>query len=236
MKRICNYINSTPLNPVLLILFFTIIAYIVLVQTENIEYFFTCIGIGVSIAVVQCSLIQNKIQKDNIKIQLFDKRFTVYKSVLDSVTIIKRDNWDRCLLFNKNDINNQILQVEENLYKSSQLSICLFDKDLYLKLIKVNNAFCKVAQSYKKMLIANIESFKSQNDLLEFITILNSYILSQEGLETKEYDEEIKKKFPKTYNNLMSFSKECNAYLSFIDECGIIKDFGKYIVIDELEK
>lgn len=30
--------------------------------------------------------------------------------------------------------------------------------------------------------------------------------------------------------------KDCNSYLSFIEECGIIDDFNKYIIIDKLDK
>ena len=137
MKKIWNYINNTPLNPILLILFFTIIGGFILVSLENnensMEYFLSCVGLGISAAIVQCTLIQNRIQKDNIKIQLFDKRYNVFQSVLDTITIINRDNWDRCILFNKIDINEQMLLVEENLYKSVQLSVCLFDNDLNSK-------------------------------------------------------------------------------------------------------
>ena len=39
----------------------------------------------------------------------------------------------------------------------------------------------------------------------------------------------------KIYPNLEKFSKDCNSYLSFIDDCGIIDDFNKYIIIDKLE-
>lgn len=62
---------------------------------NSMECFLTCLELGISAAMVQCTLIQNRIQKDNIKIQLFDKRYSVFQSVLDTITLIKRDNWDR---------------------------------------------------------------------------------------------------------------------------------------------
>ena len=101
---------------------------------KSMNVFLTFIGLGISAAVVQCAIIQNTIQKDNIKIQLFDKRYKVYQSVLNSITLIKRDNWDRYILFRGNDINQQFLLVEEELYKSAILSLFLFDDDIYLKL------------------------------------------------------------------------------------------------------
>ena len=79
MKKFWNYINNTPLNPVILILSFTTIGVVLLISLggdeNSMEYFLSCIGLGISAAVVQCTLIQNRIQKDNIKIQLFDKRY-----------------------------------------------------------------------------------------------------------------------------------------------------------------
>ena len=34
----------------------------------------------------------------------------------------------------------------------------------------------------------------------------------------------------------MEFSKECEAYLAFIEQCGILKDLGKYIVVSKLDR
>lgn len=240
MKRVWNYINSRPLNPVILILFFTIIGgiifYIFRESEDAFDYFFTCFGTGISIAVFQCAYIQNQIQKDNIKIQLFDKRYSVYRSVMDTITIIKRDNWDRCILFDNIDTNRQILQIEENLFKSVHLSACLFDADLYTKLIDINNAFCKVAEAYKKMLINNLKSLKTEEEKQEFIALFRSHILSQEETISKDYDKELKEKFPQVYISLMEFNNECSTYISFIENSGIIKDFKEYIIIDRLDK
>lgn len=221
-------------HPIWFVVFFTLLGLIPLFWENNIDLFFVCVGTGISIAVVMCSIAQNKIQKDNIKIELFDKRYSVYQSFLDSITIIKRDNWDRYLLFKENDISKQMLQIEENLFRSVQLSFCLFDKDLCCKLVEVNNAFDKVAESYKEMLVANLDNFTSQKEIQEFFNLLGSQILSKNGLNTQEYEDALKTQFPKTYISIMNFNKECSTYLSFINKCGIIEDFKKYIFIDKL--
>lgn len=125
IKQFWNYINRTPFNPIILILLFTVVGGFLMISLEgnenSMEYFLTCVGLGISAAVVQCTLIQNRIQRDNIKIQLFDKRYSVFQSVLDTITLIKRDNWDRYILFNENDINKQMILIEEDLYKSNFL-------------------------------------------------------------------------------------------------------------------
>ena len=40
---------------------------------KSMNVFLTFIGLGISAAVVQCAIIQNTIQKDNIKIQLLKR-------------------------------------------------------------------------------------------------------------------------------------------------------------------
>lgn len=240
IRKIWNYIDSTPLNPIILILFFTVAGGFLMIslggKENSMEYFLTCVGLGISAAVVQCTLIQNRIQKDNIKIQLFGKRYSVFQSVLDSITIIERNNWDRYFLFNKDDINKEIIIIEENLYKSVQLSVCLFDNNLQSKLIEVNNLFCKVTKAYKNMIIANLSYLEEHKNAQEFISVLKLHILSNNGLNSEEYENDIKTKFPNLYINLLAFSKECDAYISFIKESGIINDLRKYVVVSGLDK
>lgn len=238
-KKLFNSIKNMPMNAILLVIALIMIGYAILFifYTENhpFEYVFTLVNIAFSAIVVACAITQNKIQKNNIKIQMFDKRYAIFQVVLDSLTIIKRDNWDRYLLFKGNDVNKQIIQIEENLYKSVQLSICLFDKDLHLKLISINNAFCKVTKAYKEMLVANVKIQNSQEDIQAFGRLFSPYLLNQGGLNSKEFEQGLKDKFPDTYESIMIFSDECNAYISFVEKSGVIKDFEKYIIVNKLE-
>ena len=119
MKKLLNYLNSKPISPLIIFLCFTILGAITCILIfENSNYAVQCfisfMGLGLSAAIVQCSMIQNSVQKDNIKISLFEKRYTILQTLLDTVTIIKRDNWDRYILFKGNDINYQMIQAEEN--------------------------------------------------------------------------------------------------------------------------
>ena len=139
-------------------------------------------------------------------------------------------------MFNGNDVFKQMIDIEENLYKSVQLSICLFDHDLYVKLCAVNDAFCKVAKSFKNMLVTNIDSLSSEEEVQSFLKQISSQIVSQDGLNSKEYEDKLKDKFPKVYISLKEFTDECDAYISFVEECGIKKEFGKYIVVDKFDR
>ncbi len=237
MKKLLNYLNSKPISPLILFLCFTILGAITCILIfENSNYAVQCfisfMGLGLSAAIVQCSMIQNSVQKDNIKISLFEKRYTILQTLLDTVTIIKRDNWDRYILFKGNDINYQMIQAEENLYKSTQLASCLFDNELCIKLNKANNAFCKVVASYKNLLMENISNLKS-SELKEYIHSFNDALISNKYLN-QEYENFLKNRFPKTYISILNFNKECTDYLSFINDLGIIKDINKYLLVDDL--
>ncbi len=241
MEKVLNYIKRTPVNPLILMLFFTFVGigfFYVFRDTPNeaIDYFFTSLGIGLSAAVLQCYLIQNQIQKDNIRIQLFEKRYLVYQSVVDSITIIRRNNWDRCMLFNEEtNISKQMLEIEENLYRSVQLSSCLFNIEFVNKLTDVNDAFCKVAESYKALLISNLEYNLSEEEKQKFIEAYKLFLLSTQEQNAKDFEDHLKEQLPKIYIGLMEFSNECNKYLALVEQTGIMKDFVNYIVVRDLD-
>ncbi len=234
-----NKIKSTPLNPVWMIVFCCIIGgsnlIIMGADDKSMNVFLTFIGLGISAAVVQCAIIQNTIQKDNIRIQLFDKRYKVYESVLNTITLIKRDNWDRYILFNRNDINQQFLLVEEELYKSANLSLFLFDSDVFLKLKDINNSFDKVAKAYKNMCIANVQSIQADGRTSEYILLFQNFLSSKKS-DSMEYEKQLKNNFPKEYIAIMEFTKECDSYLSVVKKSKILTDIGKYIKVDNLDK
>lgn len=241
MEKVLNYIKRTPVNPLILMLFFTFFGlgfFYIFRDPPNkaIEYFFTSLGIGLSAAVLQCYLIQNQIQKDNIRIQLFEKRYLVYQSVVDSITIIRRNNWDRCMLFNEEtNISKQMLEIEENLYRSVQLSSCLFNIEFVNKLTDVNDAFCKVAESYKALLISCIQHNLSDEEKQKIIEAYKLFLLSTQQQSAKGFEDYLKEQLPNMYIDLMEFSKECEQYLAFVQQTGIMKDFTNYIVVKDLD-
>lgn len=226
-------------NPIWWAILFALIGLLVLILLRDnknaMEYFLTCVGIGISASVVDCSIKQNYIQKDNIRIQLFDKRYNVYKSLIDTITILQRDDWDRHVLLNENDINKQIVLIEDELYKSVYLSECLFDSDVFNKMIEINGAFCKVASSYKNILVANIANLNSQEVMLKFSSTYGKYVLSDSPTALQEYNETLKQELPAIYESLLTFSKDAEAYVDFVSKSGILTDIKKYIRVDKLD-
>ena len=86
------------------------------------------------------------------------------------------------------------------------------------------------------MITANLENLANQGNAQEYLSVLTTHMLSSSGLGSEKYENDLKEKFPNVYINLMEFSKECEAYIKFVEECGILKDLGRYVVVDKLDK
>lgn len=85
------------------------------------------------------------------------------------------------------------------------------------------------------MLVKNIDNL-SEKESLSFLNQISSQILSQEGLNSKAYEDKLKDQFPKVYITFKEFSETCRSYVNLIEESGIKNEFGKYIVVDKLDK
>ena len=239
MKRFC----SKPLNPLILLVFCALLGLVVLFVVADVDramdVFLALLGTGISLALLQSAIIQNTIQKDNIKLQLFDKRYQVLEVILDSITLVRRDNWDRCVMFgadqDTNFINRQIFDTEERLYKAAQLSVSIFDTELIGKIEKVNNAYCAVARSYKKMFVTNLHSLEDQAMRDQFMEIVSKHFIAPEGLDYENMDAELKDSLPELYLPLLEFSQECNKYVNLIKDLKILGDFSRYVIIRDLD-
>lgn len=239
MKILC----SKPLNPLVLIVFFALLGLVGMFVVDDVdsgvEMFLALIGTGISLAVVQTAIIQNAIQKDNIKLQLFDKRYQILQTILDSMTLVRRDNWDRYMLFGAGDdtdfINRQIIDTEERLYKATQLSISIFDSELVGKIEKVNNAYCAVASSYKTMLMTNLHTMEDQAMRDQFMGIVAKHFISPAELDYDKLDSELKEALPKIYLPLLEFARECDNYINLMADLKILGDFNKYVIIRDLD-
>ena len=239
MKRFC----SKPLNPLIILVFCALLGLVVLLIIDNVDramdVFLALLGAGISLALLQSAIIQNAIQKDNIKLQLFDKRYQVLEVILDSIALVRRDNWDRYVMFgsdtNTNIVNRQIIDTEERLYKVTQLSISIFDTELVGKIEKVNNAYCAVAGSYKKMFVTTLLSLENQVMRDQFMAIVSTHFISPEGLDYEKMDAELKDKLPEVYLPLLEFAQECDTYVNLIADLKVLGDFNKYVIIRDID-
>ena len=237
MKRFIRKIINWRTYPVWMILIATLIGLIPLLLLNSIDLFFICVGTGISAAVVQCAIMQNNIQKDNIKLQLFDKRYSVYEVILDSRALIKRNDWGRHILKKGNNISSEILEMEERLDKATKLSTVLFDLDVLDKIIEINNQYCEVANAYKNLLVKGNSLFTSKEDHQNFTFLLSKYLMSNETeADVKEYTNKLKESYPKIYVLINEYSAQCQLYISKIEDSKILSRLAKDIIISDLDK
>lgn len=242
-SKLLYTLRNKPLNPLVLLIFCTLLGLILLFVIDDanqaMDAFLAFLGTGISMALLQSAIIQNAIQKDNIKLQLFDKRYQVLEVILDSISLVRRDNWDRYMMFGSdndpNFINRQIFDTEERLYKATQLSISIFDDELVDKIVKVNNAYCAVARSYKKMFVVNLHSLEDQATRDQFMAIVSKHFIAPEGLDYEKMDSELKDKLSELYMPLLEFSQECDNYVTLITDLKVLGDFSKYVIIRDLD-
>ena len=242
-SKLLYVLKNKPLNPLILLVFCLLIglALLFLIEDSNraLDIFFVLLGSGISMALLQSAIIQNAIQKDNIKLQLFDKRYQVLEAILDSITLVRRDNWDRFMMFgtenDPNFVNRQIFNTEEKLYKAAQLSVSIFDSELVDKIVQVNNAYCTVARSYKKMFVSNLQSLEDQAKRDKFMSIVSKHFVAPEGLDYEKMDAELKNTLPELYLPLLEFSQECDKYVNLIIDLKVLGDFSKYVIIRDLD-
>lgn len=235
-----NNLFKRPLNPLYIILGFTAIALIIAFLASDdpnaLTYFFTVVGLGIYSASVQCAIISNDKQESQIKLELFDKRYQVLQSILDSITLVRRDNWDRLMLFNEKEynINTQIIDIEERLYQVSHLSKHLFDCKLHEKICIINNAFCNVSKTYKITLVQNLSHLHQTDKLNMFIDLIRTYYLDSDENSSIKFEKKLSELFPEEYKNLNDFGKACNEYLELIDRTQILKEFDKYLSLRDI--
>ena len=74
------------------------------------------------------------------------------------------------------------------------------------KLTDVNDAFCKVAESYKVLLISTLEHNPSEEEKQKFIEVYRLFLLSTQKQNAKGYEDYLKEYFPKMYIGLIEFS------------------------------
>ena len=86
------------------------------------------------------------------------------------------------------------------------------------------------------MLVANYNKFISQEQIKAYSDLLKSHVLNDGEMNSIDFENDLKEKFPDIYVSIMDFSKKCDVYLSLIDNSHVIKDFGDYIMIDNLGK
>lgn len=204
------------------------------------DVFLGIIGMGISVLLLITALQQNQIQKDNIKLQMFDKRFAVYEAIVDSRAVAERKDYSDYILSGNTDpftINKLISDVNANLQKQTLLSQALFDNSVYQKVKAICSRFDQITKLHFISLKQNLRLQESDPMQLEaFGALFAKTAMATSSEELKQCDTELMEHFPDIYKTIVDFNEAVAAYSSFIETNGIMGDFDAYLMLDKLDK
>jgi len=173
---------------------------------------------------------QSVILKQNIKIQLFDKRYSVYNALIEAYRFVNRKDIILMVfsnIFNPDELQKKLYEYSENISEKAGLSQTVFDKTIHDKMIKLSmfyhNIFVSYLQLYSNSSNMNLTPRQKQ-DYFKLLVNNNTNI--------SDYNSIIPG-FDKIMNEWTTNVKEFNQYF---EECGIMYDFDKYLLIKDMDK
>ena len=172
---------------------------------------------------------QSVILKRNIKIQLFDKRYSVFNALMEANKFVNRKDIILIVLsgiFYPDELQKRLYEHSENIEAKTILSQTVFDKTIHDKMRNLSmyyhNIFISYIQLYSNS--NNLEVSKAQQQ--EFYKLLRN-----NDLNTSNYNRIIPD-FDKIMNEWTVSVETFNQYFK---ECGIVTDFDKYLLIKDMD-
>lgn len=179
---------------------------------------------------------QNLISKQNIKLQLFDKRYKVFETIVSSSRVVSERNYSNQILSigldDPNFINKKVMESVEKMYDAAILSQTLFDKELSAKIFKANNKYKALTDIHFKIIKQHIALTANA----EFSELYKALLVATDDAETARIEGELNQKFPTFEPANNHFNSEVAHFNEWVNESGLYKDFDKYLMISELDK
>ena len=197
------------------------------------------LGILSSALLALFALQQTRIQKENVRIQMFDKRAKALWSIQKSKIILFNSKID---LQNLNDgtfnPNRELLRIENELNESIGVASCLFPKEIANDLQKVAAVFFKVSNRYRQMCNENVIYYITHPEwATEFDKMLLEANKSHLGCEASAVKDMIYSNTDnKIFINLKNFSESCKVYANTLEETKIIKVIQEFIDLSSVGK
>ena len=182
---------------------------------------------------------QTNIFKQDIKIQLFDKRYSVYKALIEADALIKRPDTIKMLLsetIEPYEFKKKIYEYNDNLREKAHLSEAIFDKTIYNKMMYLSSLYHKVFEGFMDLIFKTTGLFKplSEQQGIALLEELDSYINNNMESSTDNINfNSIHHGLDEVLSPCLACVKEFNNYFY---ESGVIKDFDKYLLIKDMDR
>lgn len=178
----------------------------------------------------------NRIQKDNIKLQLFDKRYKVYHSIVEAKSILERDDHYLNAFYDANylnDLGRKLMAIHESLNDSMLVSQSLFDADMFIKMRNIVVCFAKVRRKYFEL---NIEGYRYRDLLTEQQLDDIRNIVVQNATNIPNLEKEMSKRLPDFGAKIKPWMDAVAEFNECIRTSHIMEDFDIYLRISNLDE
>ena len=183
---------------------------------------------------------QNSLQKANIKLALYDKRYKIYEVIVrtkhlsDTADMVK---WNLQRKGEESYIISQMSEIHDELYNASVVAHTVFPKEIALK----------VEEAYKLFNMTILEHLHAVKKLEEIapddfdkLMKLSRELkdISKQNLDTvdREHAFALLSKFVTMTNYTPSQYKKRKEYMNWLSESKILEDIQPYITIDKLDE
>lgn len=253
MRRLINFLKNPIALPLLVLLGLCLIVVIILYvdPTKCFDDLMDIILKFLVFAQIANSIIlifvtekigndQVKVQRDNIKIQLFEKRYKVYETLVNMIVFLETKDMSMSnRLLDGYKINGgTFLEFQDDLLKGTILSKSLFDKSMYIKMISIRDEFDKVSEAYFTLVI-KLENLKQNSpELIEnFSKKYKEWLVERDPKIKSDKSEELMADYKEISTAASEFQKSIQLFLKYMrEESKILNDFDRYIIIHDLDK
>lgn len=179
---------------------------------------------------------QIKVQKDNIKFQLFDKRYAVFQSVVDARHLLNRDDHFLIGAYDNNhflEVGRLLVEMQNKLRDALFVSQCLFDKNIFERMNVILSLFMATRREFYNLNItgATLTQQITEKQKLEFQQVVTIYANDIDQMAI-----ELEKIMPNIRSVLKKWQDAVLAFNDYIDTSGITKDFDEYLMVQNLER
>lgn len=195
-----------------------------------------CIAWIVCIVAVVFNAKQIEIQKNNIKLQMFEKRYKVFQTIVEAKTLINRDDYILNGITQNGyfeSFESRITDSFENLRQQTILSLALYDDSIFQKMGGIQERYQKAIIEYR---LLPIKVAKSKSKIVKKqISEIQKILISYANDPTK-MNKELDYLLPGFSDSFIHWSETVGAFNDYINSCGIMKDFDEYLKVENLDK
>lgn len=202
----------------------------------HIDIMFGIVTIMLSVAIAISAILQTIISQRNIKLQLFDKRYKVFETIVSSSCVVSERNYSNQILSigldDPNFINKKVMESVEKMHDAAILSQTLFDKELSAKIFKAYTKYKALAEMHFGILKQHIYLI----DNPDFKILYQTLLITTDDNEIARIERKLNNKFPTFQPMNNQFNLEVAHFNEWVEESGLYKAFDKYLIINELDQ